>query len=78
MKVGKVTAEYLQEPDDYDESREMQIIKLTAEPVLLHLHEQKKEDYFIVIETKRFAFNDEKEVIDLIRDFKKRLKEIKQ
>ena len=78
MKVGKVIVEYLQEPDDYDESREMQIITLTAEPVLLHLHEQKKEDYFIVIETKRFAFNDEKEVIDLIRDFKKRLKEIKQ
>ena len=78
MKVGKVTAEYLQEPDDYDESREMQIITLTAEPVLLHLHEQKKEDYFIVIETKRFAFNDEKEVLDLLKDFKKRIKEIKQ
>lgn len=78
MKVGKITAEYLQEPDDYDESRGVQTIKLTAEPVLLHLHEQNKEDYFIVIETKRFAFNDEKEAIDLIRDFKKRLKEIKQ
>lgn len=79
MKIGKITAEYLQEPDDYDEANRdlgLQTLTLTAQPCLMHLHEKGKEDYYFVLESNRWAFNDVDEMVKVLRDFKKRLKEV--
>ena len=72
MKVGKITVEYLTESDDNDRNDTMQTLTITAQPVLLHLYEKGEEDFYVVLETTRFAVDFE-ELEAILADFKKRI-----
>ncbi len=74
MKIGKVKVEYIQDADDYSEDDLPQTLTITAQPALLHLYEDNKPDFYFVLQTERWAFDDETELLELLKDFKKRIK----
>jgi len=80
IKIGKVTIEYLIEPDDSDERQIMQTLTVTAQPALLHLYDKNdmddEKDYYIVIETNRFAVGSSDDLVAILRDFEQRFKYI--
>ena len=78
IKIGETSIEYLQPSDDYaKDGNSRQSIKITAQPTLLHLYEKGENDFYFVIETSRFVFNNISEFVSILKDFEKRLKEIK-
>jgi len=80
IKIGKVTIEYLIEPDDSDERQIMQTLTVTAQPALLYLYDKNdkddEKDYYIVIETNRFAVGSSDDLVAILRDFEQRIKDI--
>jgi len=74
MRVGKITVQYTQDADSDDEG-DVQEIEITAHPVLLGLYDEGKNDYFITLKTERWAFDNIKEINEVLNDFLNRIKE---
>ena len=66
LELTSLSATYMQPPDGCDHTDSMQEITIKTET-------QDLTDFYYVIETKRWAFNDAAELQTLLYDFTKRL-----
>ena len=75
LQLHKLTAEYIQDNDCNDPEQDgYQSLTITAEPSLLGLWtKDNKSDHFFTIKTDRWAFDNEKELLEMLNDFKRRV-----